>query len=325
MRVIAMMLAVFLLIGLAGCSKDEETVDQTTAKVQPPAEVQPPAPDQPMDPFLTKLKNATYYGVEEQDPVTLKDGLWEGEPYEEGGSSRPRVQFLRDFHMLGDPDGDGVDEAGVVLAASSGGTGENLYVAVLGIRDGKLKNLDTQLIGDRVQIRKAGILDNRLFMEILRAGPEDAMCCPGELAIVAWGLKNDKLVAMEATSVPVRLSLESIAGPEWVLRWWDLEEKAPTEPEVTLSYQEGRLSGISGCNNWFTTPKAGEQPGDLTVGPTGGTMKMCPDDIMDVERKFLGQMEGVKKYGFMAGMLALTYEVNGDHGVMLFEGRKPEK
>jgi uncharacterized lipoprotein len=39
MRVIAMMLAVFLLIGLAGCSKDEETVDQTTAKVQPPAEI----------------------------------------------------------------------------------------------------------------------------------------------------------------------------------------------------------------------------------------------------------------------------------------------
>jgi heat shock protein HslJ len=281
--------------------------------------------DQTTDPFLTKLKNATYFGIEEQDPVTLKDGLWEGEPIAEGGSSRPRVQFLRDFHRLGDPEGDGVDEAGVVLTASAGGTGENSYVAVVGLRDGELKNLDTVLIGDRVQIRKAGVLENRLFLELLRAGPEDAMCCPGELAIVAWSLKNDKLEAMEATSVPVRLSVESIAGPEWVLRWWDLEEKAPVEPEVTLNFVEGRLAGKSGCNNWFTTPEAGKQPGDLTVGPMGGTMMMCPDDVMDVERKFLGQMEGVKKYGFMAGMLALTYEVNGESGVMLFEGRTSEK
>ena len=130
---------------------------------------------------------------------------------------------------------------------------------------------------------------------------------------------------MEATGAPVRLSLEAIAGPEWVLRWWDREEKVAAEPPVTLSYSEGRLAGQSGCNNWFTAPIIGEQPGDLAIGPVGSTKKMCPDDVMDIEWKFLGQLEGVKKFGFMAGMLALSYEMDGKHGVMLFEERDSDE
>jgi heat shock protein HslJ len=293
---------------VAGCSSPEEKVAHGTTS-----------------PILTELKNATYVGVKQKSPVTLKDGVWEGEPYEEGASARPSVHFLRDFHLLGDLDGDGLEEAAVVLAANSGGTGGNMYLAVVGIRDGALKNIDTIFLGDRVQIRKAGILEGRLFMDILQAGPTDAMCCPGELAVKAWSLRNDKLIPMAATSAPVRLSLEAIAGSEWVLSWWDLEEKAPTEPEVTLAYVEGRLAGKSGCNNWFNGPVPGQQPGELTIGQTAGTMMMCSDEIMEVERRFPGNLEGVKKFGFMAGMLALTYEKDGLYGVMLFEGRIPEK
>lgn len=302
MKPILMVTALLMLV-VAGCTQEEAEIPRTTA------------------PALTELRNGTYQGIEEQDPVTLKDGHWEGEPHAEGGSSRPSVYFVRDYHLMADLDGDGLEEAVVLLGANSGGTGENIYLAVVGVRDGQLRNLDTLLLGDRVQLRKAGFLEGRLFVNLLRAGPEDAMCCPGELAMLAWTLKNDKLEPMEAIGVPVRLSLEAIVGPEWVLRWWDREEKAPEEPPVTLSCSEGRLAGKSGCNNWFTAPVMGEKPGDLTIGPTGGTMMMCPDDVMDIERRFLGQLEGVKKYGFMAGMLALSYELDGKQGVMLFEER----
>lgn len=307
MRAIVLWTGVFFLF-VAGCSSPEEKVAEETTS-----------------PILIELKNATYVGVREKSPVTLKEGVWEGEPYEEGASSRPSVHFLRDFHLLGDLDGDGLEEAAVVLAAHSGGTGENIYLAVVGNRDGALKNIDTILLGDRVQIRKSGILEGRLFMDLLQAGPADAMCCPGELAVKAWSLKNDKLIPMAATSAPIRLSLEAIAGSEWVLSWWGLEEKAPAEPEVTLAYVGDRLAGNSGCNNWFNGPVPGQRPGELTIGQTAGTMMMCPEEIMEVEQRFLAQLEGVKKFGFMAGMLALTYEKDGHHGVMLFEGRKPEK
>jgi len=307
MKSTRILMVFLLLLVVAGCSKKaEEVVERTTA------------------PTLTELKNATYTEVEEQDPVTLKDGHWEGEPFVEGGASRPTVHFMRDFHLLGDLDGDGLDEAAVLLGAGSGGTGENTYLAVVGVRDGKLRNLDTILLGDRVQVRKAGILEGRVFMDVLRAGPGDAMCCPGELAILAWKLNNDKLVAMEATSEPLRLSMETIGDTEWVLRWWDWEEKAPAEPEVTLFFKDGRLGGISGCNNYFAAANIGEQPGEISMGPAGGTMKMCPEEIMAVEQRYLTQMDGVKKLGFVAGMLALSYDFDGDGGVMLFEGRKSE-
>jgi heat shock protein HslJ len=296
-----------LLVALAGCGQKEEAADRTTA------------------PTLDELKNATYMGVGEQDSVTLKDGLWEGEPAVEGGASRPSVHFVRDFHLMGDLDGDGLDEAAVLLGAGSGGTGVNNYLAVVGIRDGKLENLDTVLLGDRVQVRKAGILEGRVFVDVLRAGPQDAMCCPGELAVLAWSLKNGKLEAMEATSEPLRLSLESIGETEWVLRWWDWEEPVPPEPQVTLFFKDGRLGGTSGCNNYFAAANIGEQPGDFSMGQAGGTMMMCPDEIMAVEQRFLAQMGGANKFGFVAGMLAISYGFNGDSGVMLFEGRKPQE
>lgn len=316
------LLAAVLLLIVSGCTKEDKSAEKVEGGTE--VKIKKQTAERETSPVLTELRNATYLGVQEQSPVTLKDGVWEGQPYSEGASSRPRVHFLRDYHLLGDLDGDGIEEAAVVLAAHSGGTGENMYLAVVAIRDGVLKNLDTVLLGDRVQIRKSGILKGRVFLELLQVGPEDAMCCPGELAIKAWNLKNDKLEPMAATTAPVRLSLESIAGSEWVLRWWDLEEGAPAEPEVTLTYTGDSLGGKGGCNSWFTGPVPGEQPGDLTVGNTASTMMACPDEIMEVERRFLGQLGGVKKYGFMAGMLALTYEKDGHRGVMLFEGRKPE-
>lgn len=268
---------------------------------------------------LAALKNATYFGIEVQDPVTLTNGFWEGEPYEEGGSSRPSVNFMRDFLLIGDIDGDGTTEAAVLLAGRGGGTGENIYLAVVRLEDGKLKNLDTVLIGDRVQIRKAGFGKEHIFFELVQAGPDDAMCCPGELDMVGWLLKDDALTPLQVKTIPRRLSLDIIAETEWVLTWWDLDEPAPAEPGITLSYLDGRLSGKSGCNNYFVAANAGAQPGDVTVGQAGGTMMACPEDVMAVEQRYLAQMGSVKKYGFLAGMLALTYEFDGSIGVMLFE------
>ena len=277
---------------------------------------------EPVELNLDGLRNMTYAGVAEQDPVTLKDGVWEGEPAVAGGASRPTVRYVRNFQVMGDLDGDGVEEAAVLLAAGSGGTGEYIYLAVVGLKEGALKNLGTVLVGDRVQVRKAGIGEGRVFLDLLRAGPEDALCCPGELVMLAWRLENGALAPTGAASAVRRLDFEAIADSEWVLNWWNLEEAAPAEPEVTLVFNEGRLSGNSGCNNWFTAPEMGERPGEFTTGPTGGTRMMCPEDVMKVEQRFLGLLGDATKFGYLAGMLAVTYEVDGEHGLMLFKERK---
>lgn len=328
-RPLAIILVVLLLalgIWVTKLGQNEPDVQEPVEQVKTePVKTEPikdePVKDAPVNPGLNlaSLKNATYFGVEEQNPVTLTNGSWEGEPYEEGGASRPRVNFMRDFFLTGDIDGDGTTEAAVLLAGRGGGSGENIYFAVVRLEDGKLKNLDTVLIGDRVQIRKAGFGKEHIFFELVRAGPDDAMCCPGELDMVGWLLKNDALTPLEVGTVPRRLSLEIIAETEWVLTWWDLDEPAPTDPEITLSFLDGRMGGKSGCNTYFAAANTGPQPGDVSMGQAGGTMMACPDDVLAIEQRYLSQMGTVKKYGFLAGMLALTYEFDGDVGVMLFE------
>jgi hypothetical protein len=164
-------------------------------------------------PTLEELKNATYNGFKgHHGPVTLADGRWEGKPYVEGGASRPEVYFVRDFRLIGDVNGDGTDEAVVLLGESSGGTGQNIYLAVVDRKNGKLENVASTLVGDRIQIREARIEEGRIFLDLLQAGPGDAACCPGELATRGW-----ELTAQRAERV---LCLQDARQPLARDDWW---------------------------------------------------------------------------------------------------------
>ena len=308
-----------VLVILVGCQPQGR-------EAPPPADVATTVPTAG-PPTLEELENATYHGFEEADgSVTLVDGKWEGQPYEEGAAARPTVNFVRDFHVLGDLDGDGAEEAVVLLAESSGGSGVRSHVAVVARRGGALENVATTLLGDRVQIRGVRIANGQLLVDVLRAGPDDAACCPGELATQGFTLAAGGLEPLDPGTEPVRLSLEAIAGTEWVLRSWSWDEPAPAEPEVTLQYVDGRFAGSSACNRYSVPVKdAGEMPGGIETGLGIGTRMACPDPAGAIETRFLRQLEGVNNLGFVAGQLMLTYEADAGGGVMLFDGRAPSE
>lgn len=275
-------------------------------------------------PTVDELKNLTYSGVTEE-PVTLSSGKWEGKPPVEGSSSRPSVNFVGDFVVTGDLDGQGGEEAVVLLGSNSGGTGEYIFLAVVGDRDGKPVNLATEKLGDRVQVVKAEVFAGdpaRLEVLVLQSGPDDAACCPGELVTRAWTLGSEGLEALNVIAVVRRLSLDILAGQEWVLRAWDRDEPALAEPEVTLTYADGRFSGNNGCNNYFAGAEDGDSPGELTIGMVGATKMFCPDPAGAIELRFEQLLGSVTRYGFMAGQLMLAYEYEGHFGMMLFEGRQ---
>lgn len=277
----------------------------------------------PEAPTTHEVGNATYHGLEGvEHPVTLADGRWEGEPYSPDGASRPRVDLADDFMLTGDLDGDGAEEAVVLLAQNSGGSGEFSYVAVVGHRDGEIENLDTKPIGDRVQIRGARVDGNRVALDVVRAGPEDPACCPGEVATMEWEMAEQGLSTVAETAPTSRLSLDTILDIEWTLKEWDRGEPAEATPEVVVKYTDGRIIGIGGCNNFFTTGRLGPNPGDIRIALPGRTRKACPDSEMAVEERFLKLLAGVRKFGFMNQRLALTYEVDGTHGTMLFDLRR---
>jgi len=273
-------------------------------------------------PTLKDLQNATYKGVEEASgPFTLADGRWEGKPYEPGAAARPSVTLVRNVRLVGDIDGEGREEAVVLLGGSTGGTGDMSYLAVVRRAASGVENVATAPVGDRVQLRDARIDGRRIVLDVVQAGEKDAMCCPGDLVTRTWELQGGALKEGAPTTTG-RLSLDTLAGVEWVLRSWAWDEAAPATPEVTLKLDGTRLVGSAGCNTYFAPVKAGDQPGDLVVGPAGATRKMCPDPEMGVETRFLRQLSGVRQMRFVAGQLALPYQISDQSfGVMLFERR----
>lgn len=273
-------------------------------------------------PTLEELENAAYQGFEDPASVTLTDGTWTGEPYTEDSASQPEISLVRGFRVTGDLDADNQDEAITLLKLALGGTGELLYVAVVDRRDGRPVNVATELVGDRVQVRGVRIRGRRLYVDVVQAGPEDAACCPGELATLGWELLPEGgLSSIEVTEEPGRLSLETIGDTRWVLREWSWGEPAPEEPEVLLRYDDGRLTGASGCNNYFTAATLGEMPGEVSVGRIGATRMACPEPETAVEARFLSQLQGVNTYGFLAGDLMLGYATGDGSGIMIFERR----
>jgi heat shock protein HslJ len=304
MKILMLLAALALLAGCGGGGGGSETAAPT--------------------PTLEQVKNLAYTGIGDE-PVKLTDGAWEGEPFTEGSALRPAVRLVRDFIRTGDLDGERGDEAVVLLASNSGGTGEYIHLAVVGYREGVPSCLATTLLGDRVQVMSVRILQGetkRIWMEVVKPGPDDALCCPGDVVIYGWTYGRTGLKPIPTTVAPHRLSLDDLADREWVLRFWSWNEPALAEPEVTLNYSDGRFTGNNGCNNYFAGVEEGDAPGDFTVGPGGATKMFCPDPAGEIEMRFGRTLESAHKFGFLAGQLALSYEVDGEFGVMIFEGRE---
>jgi len=270
-------------------------------------------------PGLDELMNLKYTGIGPDGVITLADGRYENE------KARRSVMLARGFRITGDLDGDGRDEAVVLLAESRGGSGTFNYLAIVGRKSGAATHLATTPLGDRVQVRAARVEKRRLLVDVLRAGPQDAMCCPGELATVGWEFRGGRLQPVETGVKPGRLSLATLAGAEWVLRSWAWNEPVPEGIEITFEVSGNRVAGRAACNRYFASATAGEAPGDLTFGEAGATKMACPEPQMAAESRFLARLATVRKYSFVAGQLAMGWNEGDKTGTMLFErkARKP--
>ena len=154
-----------------------------------------PAPDAAI---LTRdaLMAATYRGILD-GPVTLADGRFEGLPAAPGSATRPVVRLVPGVTATGDLTGDGVDEAAVLLAHNSGGSGVFMHLAVMQATRGQPHNIATVRLGDRVKVIAVDIEDGRIRAQLVEHAPDDPMCCPTRQAERGWRFKGDELVEIE--------------------------------------------------------------------------------------------------------------------------------
>ncbi len=172
---------------------------------------------------LQGLKNATYQ-IPDQGSVTLSNGQYQ--------SGKVTVTLLNKPIAIGDLNQDGTDDAAVILAVQTGGSGTFMYLAAITSSQGEqtLSNPDTYLLGDRVQVQNLSIKNGAVRVKMLKAKLSDPLCCPTDMVIEAYQLNNTT-----GTFAPMTLSekdkqqilIEDVPAP--VLGNGD---NVPTQPPI---------------------------------------------------------------------------------------------
>jgi heat shock protein HslJ len=292
-------------LALAGCGEKA-----------PPAAPAPAAPSGPPPaPTIEQLRVATVSGVFEA-PVTLAGGVYEGAPVEAGGASRPSLRLWDSTFHTGEMDGAEGSEAVAMLSSSAGGSGEFVHVAVFGTRDGVVTNLGTAPVGDRTRLQSLWLERGKVLMDVIEAGPDDAACCPTQVARKTYGFEGGQFKQL-SSEVRGVLALSMLAANEWQLVEIDGQPVPAGVDPPLVHFERESVRGFAGCNR-FNASVTESKPGEITIGPAAGTKMACPPEKMDLEARFLEQLAKVNRYGYVAEQLALTWQ-DGEHtGTLLF-------
>ena len=152
------------------------------------------APEPPPPLTVEMLKNAEYRSEWPAEGVAkLTDGEYQ-EEIVPGAASKLIIVVYPDMHAFGDLDGDGVDDAAVVLATSGGGSGTFISLEAVINDKGTPKYVASAELGDRAKIESVVIESGEITVDMVTHGPDDPMCCPTAEATQKYKLQGDALV-----------------------------------------------------------------------------------------------------------------------------------
>jgi len=131
-----------------------------------------PVPTPPPELSAAILRSAAYFSqhVDERE-IRLANGVFRDT------ARRVAVVFQPEY-AAGDLDSDGVPDAAVVLATTTGGSGTFLDLALVLNEDGRPVNAATRFLGDRVPVDRIRIVEGEVQVDLTMHGPADPMCCP---------------------------------------------------------------------------------------------------------------------------------------------------
>ena len=162
---------------------------------------------------LETLGNLTYQVEAAPDGTApLVDGRYE---VEAAPGSAAKVMIERTgYGAFGDLNGDGAEDAAIVLTTDSGGSGTFYELAAVVDQDGEYVNVATALLGDRVLINDLAIEDGVILVDMMVQGPDDPMCCPTQRTLRSYVLEGDALTMTEEVAVPAEKTAEGVFQPD---------------------------------------------------------------------------------------------------------------
>jgi hypothetical protein len=146
-------------------------------------------------PTMRDAAAATYFGALGRR-VTLDDG-------EAVDRDEARVRLVPGFYATADLNGDGAQNAAVVLDVTGSGAANGKYVAFLRQDHFHTISLGTYRLGDPVTVRAIRTDGNRVVVDLTRRRATDAECCPTEEATVSL-VFADGVISEASAQTPVR-------------------------------------------------------------------------------------------------------------------------
>lgn len=94
---------------------------------------------------------------------------------------------------VGDIDGDSLDDAAVVLASQTGGSGTFVDLFAVLARGRSSVTRGPASLGDRVKVDSLRVADHRVLIHLVVHGPDDPLCCPTRPVVENFVLRGDTL------------------------------------------------------------------------------------------------------------------------------------
>jgi len=143
---------------------------------------------------LDILRNGAYRSPDWGE-FQLSDGIYYRTPPTSQESLETYTTRLLDIVLYGDINLDGFEDAVVFFYTQNGGTGHFVEMAAVLNFDGNPVNISTMYLGDRVIVESGTIQGSGWITLNLRVqGPNDAACCPNQIAIRTFHFENYQLI-----------------------------------------------------------------------------------------------------------------------------------
>ncbi|MEZ4557560.1 MAG: META domain-containing protein [Caldilineaceae bacterium] len=276
-----------------------------------------------IDALVAALPNLAYQNIAgmEDAPVQMTDGMYEGEPYVEGGAARPLAE-MTNISATGSIDG--VPSVAVIVYSSTGGSGGFNNLALVQNVDGTPTNVGTVLLGDRVAINALSIQEDQIVVDMVTQGPNDPMCCPTQQVLNTYAMVDGALAQTSSTILGFvspgngTESTVNIIGSTW--EWVEFQSgdgstltvDNPTVYTLLLN-DDATVAIQADCNYAAGTYNLNGSSLTIALGPM--TMAMCPPDSLS--DRYVRMLGDVVTYVVEDNVLYLNLKM--DAGNMVFK------
>ena len=127
---------------------------------------------------------------------------------------------------------------------------------------------------------------------------------------VSHAMTADRLTLTGASGTVLEFERElpgTLEGRTWTVTGYNNGRQAVVTPipdtHLTLSFENGTLSGMAGCNTFHATFKT--QDDHITIEPVAATRKTCAAAVMAQEREFLKALESATRWTAEGGVLEM--------------------